>query len=423
MVKVVRIPLISNNPIDYQEINKILWKLQDQTRVIKNKTIQYAWEWNNFSADYKKEYDSYPDLKEVLNYSFSGYVYDKLKADSDLNTSNLTCTIRAAEAQFNAAVKDYVKGDRSIQEYKANQPLELHNKTIKLEYDNNNFFFKISLCNKNYAKENNISTQIMFRALVKSGSQKAILERCYDGVYKISASKMIYDKKKKAWFLNLSYGFTKENLPELDKNKILGVDLGVALPVVASVYNEKGRLTIQKGEIEHFRKKVETRRNSILQASAISGKGRKGHGYNTRVKTALQIGDKVARFRDTLNHKYSKALVDYAVKNRCGTIQMEDLKGITNKADRFLKNWSYFDLQTKVEYKAKEQGIDVVYIKPYYTSKRCSKCGFIHEDNRTEQAKFKCLNCGFETNADYNASQNIAIKDIDKIISASMKRS
>lgn len=423
MVKVVRIPLISNNPIDYQEINKILWKLQDQTRVIKNKTIQYAWEWNNFAADYKKEYGSYPDLKELLNYSFSGYVYDKLKADSDLNTSNLTCTIRAAEAQFNAAVKDYVKGDRSIQEYKANQPLELHNKTIKLEYDNNNFFFKLSLCNKNYAKENNISTQIMFRALVKSGSQKAILERCYDGVYKISASKMIYDKKKKAWFLNLSYGFTKENLPELDKNKILGVDLGVALPVVASVYNEKGRLTIPKGEIEHFRKKVETRRNSILQASAISGKGRKGHGYNTRVKTALQIGDKVARFRDTLNHKYSKALVDYAVKNRCGTIQMEDLKGITNKADRFLKNWSYFDLQTKVEYKAKEQGIDVVYIKPYYTSKRCSKCGFIHEDNRTEQAKFKCLNCGFETNADYNASQNIAIKDIDKIISASMKRS
>ena len=71
--------------------------------------------------------------------------------------------------------------------------------------------------------------------------------------------------------------------------------------------------------------------------------------------------------------------------------------------------------------KAKEQGIKVVYIKPYKTSQRCSKCGYIHPDNRLEQATFKCLKCGFETNADYNASQNIAIKDIDEIISADMK--
>ena len=116
-------------------------------------------------------------------------------------------------------------------------------------------------------------------------------------------------------------------------------------------------------------------------------------------------------------------LIDYAIKHGCGTIQMEDLKGVTNKANYFLKNWSYFDLKTKIEYKAKEQGIDVVYIQPYHTSQRCSKCGYIHEGNRTEQASFKCLNCGFATNADYNASQNIAIRDIDKIISASMKQS
>jgi transposase len=101
---------------------------------------------------------------------------------------------------------------------------------------------------------------------------------------------------------------------------------------------------------------------------------------------------------------------------------MEDLKGVTKKANRFLQNWSYFDLQTKIEYKAKEQGISVIYINPHYTSQRCSKCGFIHEDNRPEQARFKCQNCGFEENADYNASQNIAVRDIDKIISANMKQ-
>jgi transposase len=83
------------------------------------------------------------------------------------------------------------------------------------------------------------------------------------------------------------------------------------------------------------------------------------------------------------------------------------LTGITSEANRFLKNWSYFDLQTKIEYKAKEQGIKVIYIKPRYTSRRCSKCGYIHSDNRPTQARFICQQCGYEENADYNASINI----------------
>ena len=97
-------------------------------------------------------------------------------------------------------------------------------------------------------------------------------------------------------------------------------------------------------------------------------------------------------------------------------IQMEKLTGITEAADKFLKNWSYFDLQTKIEYKAREAGISVVYIDPKYTSQRCSKCGYISADNRKTQAMFFCCKCGFEANADYNASQNIGIKNIENII-------
>jgi IS605 OrfB family transposase len=428
MIKVVRIPLISStmytdgSEVPYKDICKILWTLQNQTRTIKNKTVQLLWEWNNFSSDYKKEHGEYPKEKDILNYTFNGYAYDRLKHESDMNTANFTCTLREVQKQFKAHFKEYIKGDRSILEYKSNQPLELHNNAIKLDYKNKQFIFSLSLCNKDFAKQNNINTQLTFTASVKGKSQRTILERCYDGEYKISASKLIYDKKKKMWCINLCYGFENTNLPALDKDKILGVDLGVAKPIVASVNGEYNRLVIDGGEIEHIRNKTEKRKNSLLKASAICGDGRKGHGYKTRVKPVLDIGDKIARCRDTINHKYSRALIDYAVKNGCGTIQMEDLKGVTEKANRFLQNWSYFDLQTKIEYKAKEQGISVIYINPHYTSQRCSKCGFIHEDNRPEQARFKCQNCGFEENADYNASQNIAVRDIDKIISANMKQ-
>ena len=160
----------------------------------------------------------------------------------------------------------------------------------------------------------------------------------------------------------------------------------------------------------------------MLEQTKYCGDGRIGHGRKKRTEPALNIGDKIARFRDTTNHKYSRALIEYAVKKGCGTIQMEKLTGITSKADRFLKDWTYYDLQTKIENKAKEVGINVVYIAPKYTSQRCSKCGYIHKDNRPNQAKFRCLKCDFESNADYNASQNIGIKNIDKTIKKERKK-
>jgi transposase len=102
---------------------------------------------------------------------------------------------------------------------------------------------------------------------------------------------------------------------------------------------------------------------------------------------------------------------------------MEDLSGIKESTGfpMILAHWTYFDLQTKIEYKAKEHGIQVKKIKPRYTSQRCSKCGCIDRANRPEQAKFKCVKCGFEANADYNAAQNLSIKDIDSIISAELE--
>src|SRR5690606_7924506 len=114
-------------------------------------------------------------------------------------------------------------------------------------------------------------------------------------------------------------------------------------------------------------------------------------------------------------------IVDMAKKHECGTIQMEDLSGIS-KDDVFLKNWSYYDLQTKVKYKAEEYGIEVKLINPKYTSQRCSKCGFIHKASRIEPKTFECVDCGIKTNADFNAARNIATKDIEQIIKDQLKK-
>lgn len=108
MTKIVRVPLIcatvNNNgeEVDYKKVNEILWDLQRQTRDIRNKSLQYAWEWLGFSNDYKEQYEEYPKEKDILNYTLGGYVYDKLKSANKytLYTSNLSASSRDALSKF-----------------------------------------------------------------------------------------------------------------------------------------------------------------------------------------------------------------------------------------------------------------------------------------------------------------------------------
>ena len=425
MVKVVKVPLISKqkdnngNEMKYIDVCKILWELQKQTREIKNKTIQLCWEWSGYSSDYKKQFGEYPKEKDTLDYTLNGFIYDKFKTGNDLYSINVSTTTRDVISAFKNSQKEVLRGDKSIISYKNNQPLDLHNRAIILTKKDDKYYFELKLLKRKSTEKYNTGTGLLFEAVIKDNSQKTIMERLYNGIYSISASKLIYNQKKKQWFLNLTYNFTidEKAIKKLDKDKILGVDLGIVYPICASVKGSLKRFLIQGGEIESFRCKVEMRKKSLQKQGAYCGEGRVGHGYETRMTPLLKLNDRISCFRNTCNNKYSKALIDYAVKNGCGTIQMEDLTGVSKHSDEtFLKNWSFYDLQMKIEQKAKEVGIKVNYIKPKYTSQRCSKCGYIDKENRPEQAKFKCKKCGFEENADFNASQNIATPFIDKII-------
>jgi putative transposase len=110
-----------------------------------------------------------------------------------------------------------------------------------------------------------------------------------------------------------------------------------------------------------------------------------------------------------LNHQISRKVVNYAAENNVG-IKLEDLTGIRNNKKNHksfhytLNSWSYYQLQTFIEYKSNLLGIPVLYVDPHYTSQRCSKCGLI--GNRNGKS-FKCPHCGHTAHADVNAAWNI----------------
>lgn len=76
------------------------------------------------------------------------------------------------------------------------------------------------------------------------------------------------------------------------------------------------------------------------------------------------------------------------------------------------QGWGEFLRQ--LEYKLLWLGGLLIRVSPQYTSQKCSQCGYVSKDNRKTQAKFRCMACGFECNADHNAALNILASGISK---------
>lgn len=62
LTKVVKLPLIFlsadgfDGDIDYKKVNEILWKLQDEIRQVKNRSIRYFYEDSGLESGYFKKY-------------------------------------------------------------------------------------------------------------------------------------------------------------------------------------------------------------------------------------------------------------------------------------------------------------------------------------------------------------------------------
>ncbi|MFP3391764.1 RNA-guided endonuclease TnpB family protein [Brevibacillus sp. SIMBA_040] len=392
---------------DWEVLGQVLRTVQRETHTLLNKTVQLAWEWQGFSSGYKEKYGLYPIQQEVLPKKKGGnvgsirhYAYDLLKDVYTVSDRrNLNQSIKRATDKWNSDVLDIRKGEKSIPSFKKDCPIDVVSQAYSLHKESECLVMRTGLMSTEYKKE--------------LGRSFGSFDLLIAGEYKAGVSQILSHKKK--WFVNLTYSFEQVD-SVLNPDRIMGVDLGIVYPVYLAFNDLFERYKIDGGEIENFRKQVERRRQQQNWQGKYCGDGRIGHGVHTRIKPTEVTEEKIANFRDSCNHKYSRFVVEIALKHGCGTIQMEDLSGYSEvKDDAFLKNWAYYDLKQKIEYKAKDAGIKVVKVNPRFTSQRCSKCGHIAKENRQERA-FLCQACGFQAHADYNAARNIATKDIEDVI-------
>ncbi len=190
--------------------------------------------------------------------------------------------------------------------------------------------------------------------------------------------------------------------PEPPRADMSGGVLGVDLGIVEVASDSEGN-SYSGEQIKSVRRRLREHRRNLQR-----------RGTNSAKKRLREIARKQSRFVRDTNHVISKQIVQTAYDS-LKAIALEFLTGIREWTVHLgrnmrwlLGNWSFYQLRQYITYKARQVGIEVIGVSPRNTSRTCSKCLFCNKANRRSQSHFLCLSCGFQANADYNASRNIA---------------
>ncbi len=306
--------------------------------------------------------------------------------------------ITKVKQDLESAIKNgLAKGERTISNYKRDFPLMTRGRDLKFSKERDRYYIKWV---------NGITFEIV-TGVHKSKELLATLDKVIAGEYIVSQSLLFFNSKNKL-ILNLYFVIPVKPItpnPSPPTGRYVGVDLGLNNPAYVSVSdNDYIRKAIGKKEdIKEMREKIRRLRRREMVKLTIS---RGGHGRKRKLASMDRFKAWETNYARTLNHFISKEVINFSVKNKAVGIKLEALTK-DGMDENILGKWGYHSLLQMIKYKAERIGIPVYFIEPRNTSKMCSKCGFVSTDNRKNE-KFICIKCGYEANADFNASQNIA---------------
>jgi IS605 OrfB family transposase len=283
--------------------------------------------------------------------------------------------------------------------------------------------------------------RIMLKTAKLDGGPRTVLERLLDNEQQSLEGyrQRCFEVKEEdgpKWALYVTYDMPAVQRAALSKERIVGVDVGYACPAYVAINNGHARLGWRHfaglaARVRSLQRQVMARRRGMLaggRSSLSEDTARSGHGRKRKLRSIEHLRGRIDNAYKTLNHQLSHSVVDFALNNGAGIIQMENLKGLSQTlSGTFLgARWRYHQLQEFIRYKAAEEGIEVRLVNPRFTSRRCSQCGFINQEftrefrdaNRKEGVlkRFQCPQCGYEADPDYNAARNLAVLDIEEQI-------
>ena len=221
--------------------------------------------------------------------------------------------------------------------------------------------------------------------------------------YEGEAKQVVLRHDGHRWRAFVSYEVEVEKRP--DDGEVLGVDMNVR-----QIATSDGHFYFMP---DLKKKEARRKRYQRKMARQVKGSGRRKDTKKKLAKTSRNI----ANTRRNWVHQTTKE-----ISGKCGTVVVEYLKvknmttsakgtienpgkNVRQKAglNRGMLDTAFGEIRRNLEYKCGR----LIEVNPAYTSQTCSECGHTDKENRKTQSRFRCVSCGYMSNADTNAAMNI----------------
>lgn len=333
---------------------------------------------------------------------FNHELYHQLRSNfPKVNSAMIQSTYRTVEARYKAVKTQLAQHPYKFKDVNTNQwyrearDLNWLQKPIKFKRPQADYVRNI-----NYSFVQN-GTKISMNVLskrIKVAFNSNYLD-FFNPNYKLGTAKLV--QLKGHWFLHIPVTIDVKEWVKTDNRNIIGIDRG--LRQLMTTYDQAGKTKFYNGKAIAYKRKRYAYLRQKLQAKGTKSAKRK----------LKHLGQKENRWIADVNHCLSKTLVDRYGANSLFVLEnlvnvTFERQFVTKSQTRDLHSWAFYDLQTKLAYKAQKAGSRVLIVSAQYTSQRCPKCGQIKKTNRNHQLHlYQCANCGFKTNDDRVGAMNL----------------
>lgn len=224
---------------------------------------------------------------------------------------------------------------------------------------------------------------------------KSVFHRTFKGVVKTSTITRTSTDK---YFISILVEVNETDKPmkPIRESKAIGIDLGIKTFAVLSDGNEIPNHRYLKKSLD----KIKQLHRSLSRKT----KGSKNR-EKARMKLALMYEKVVNRRKDFL-HKVTNYIV-----NNYDTICLENLNvkvmAKNHHLSQSLLDISISTFNTFLEYKAKEQGVNILRIGRFEPSSKMCTCGYINGNLTLSMREWTCPKCGTHHNRDLLSANNI----------------
>ena len=191
----------------------------------------------------------------------------------------------------------------------------------------------------------------------------------------------------------------------------VGIDLGIARFATLS----DGSFIAPLASFRRHEDRLRKAQQALGRKTKFSNNWKKAKARVQRIHTRIGNArrDFLHKATTTISQKHAMVCIEeLQVRNMSrsakGTAKAPG-KNVRAKSglNKAILDQGWYEFRRQLDYKLAWNGGHLIAVPPRNTSRACPCCDHVSADNRRTQARFKCVNCGFEENADVVGAINV----------------